>query len=56
MEIFRAGTDMTSTFLLVFLVAALAIVLGNRRITVRQFEWWATHGIAVCMYLVGRLL
>jgi hypothetical protein len=42
--------------LLVFLVAALMIVLGNRRITMRQFEWWAIQAIAVCMFLVGKHL
>ncbi len=47
---------MTRVCLLTFLVAALSIVLGSRRITVRQMEWWAAHGIAACMYLIGRIL
>lgn len=42
--------------LLVFLLFAMAIVLGNRRITMRHSEWWAAIGISVCMYLVGKLL
>lgn len=47
---------MSTTCLLVFLVAALSIVLGNRRITCKQLDWWAAHMIAVGMFLVGRCL
>lgn len=43
-------------FLLACLLLALAIVLGNRRITTRHFEWWAIQMIAICVFLVGRLL
>lgn len=50
------GFAMTSVFLLIFLTVALSIVLGNRRITIRQFEWWAVYAIAACMFLVGRAL
>jgi hypothetical protein len=47
---------MTVTVLLVFLLAALSIVLHDRRITFRQFTFWAVHAVAVCMFIVGRQL
>ena len=47
---------MTVTVLLVFLLAALSIVLHDRRITFRQFTWWAVHAISISMFLVGRQL
>jgi uncharacterized membrane protein YwzB len=47
---------MTVTVLLVFLMAALSIVLHDRRITFRQFTWWAVQSIALCMFEIGRML
>ena len=47
---------MTVTVLLVFLLAALSMVLHDRRITFRQFTWWAVQSIALAMFIVGRQL
>lgn len=47
---------MTTTCLFVFLLAALSIALGDRKITPKQFTFWAAHAIAVGMFLCGRML
>ena len=47
---------MTVTVLIVFLMAALSIVLHDRRITFRQFTFWAVQSIALAMFVVGRQL
>jgi hypothetical protein len=43
-----------TTLLAISLGIAMSIVLGNRRITMRQTTWWAVNGIAVGLFLLGR--
>jgi hypothetical protein len=47
---------MTTTVLLFFLLSALSIALHDRRITHRQFTWWAVQSIALAMFVTGRVL
>jgi len=47
---------MTTTVLIVFLLAALSLALHDRRIGMRHFTWWAVQSIALAMFIVGRSL
>lgn len=47
---------MTTTVLLVFLLAALSIALHDRRIGVRSFTFWAVNSIALAMFVTGKYL
>jgi hypothetical protein len=46
----------STIFLLACLMLMLACVLGNRRISWRQLDWWAIQSIAFCLFLTGRFL
>lgn len=47
---------MTTTCLLVFLLAALSIALHDRRIYWRSFTWWAVHAIALALFVTGKVI
>lgn len=47
---------MTPLLLLITFGLLLRAILRSRRITEGQFVYWAVFGIAVSVFLIGRLL